>query len=518
MSATASTSESLSVPAEMDSTKKHIRGSTLLLIGRGVSLAANFAVQILTVRYLTKSDYGAFAYALSLVSLGSSAAVFGLDKTITRFVPIYQEEGDYDKLFGSIIMMVGTILGIGLALMLLVFGFQGVLTGRVINDEQAVALLIILIALSPIQALDSLLVGMFAIFASPKAIFFRRYVLGPGLKLAAVVLLILSKQGVRFLSYGYLLAGVVGVVVYILVLIHFLRNQGLLARFNLRSIKMPFREIFGFSIPLLSSDLVFLMRGSLVVVMLEYFNSTIDVATYRAVVPVARLNQIVLQSFTFLFMPLASRMYARKDKSGINHLYWQTAIWIAVITFPIFSVSFGLAKPLTVLLFGQRYANSAVILALLSLGYYFNAALGFNALTLRVFGKVRYIVVIDILALVVSTGINLILIPRYGALGGAIGSSGTLIIHNMLNHLGLLFGTGIRLFQWQYIKVYSVILLGALGIILFQWFFDPSIFIGVLLATLVSLLVVGLNRKSLDVENTFPEVLRFPLIKRLLIK
>lgn len=518
MSATTSATEAISGAAERDSTKKHIRGSSLLLIGRGISLAANFAVQVLTVRYLTKGDYGAFAYALSLVSLGSSVAVFGLDKTITRFVPIYQEEGDYDKLFGSMIMMVGTILSIGLALMLLVFGLQGILAERFINDQQAVALLIILIALSPVQALDSLLVGMFAIFASPKAIFFRRYVLAPGLKLSAVILLILSQQGVRFLSFGYLLAGIIGITLYTVILIQHMRGQGVFERFNLRSIKMPFREIFGFSVPLLSSDLVFLMRSSLVVVMLEYFNSTIDVATYRAVVPVARLNQVVLQSFTFLFMPLASRLYARKDKDGINHLYWQTAIWIAVITFPIFAVSFGLAEPLTVLLFGERYAQSAVVLALLALGYYFNAALGFNALTLRVYGKVRYIVAIDIFTLVASVAISLILIPRFGAFGGAIGTCATLILHNILNHLGLLFGTGIKLFQWEFLKVYAVILSGALGIILFQWMLDPSIYIGVLLSAIVSLLVIGINRKSLDVENTFPEILRFPLVKKLLAK
>jgi O-antigen/teichoic acid export membrane protein len=517
MDATTSRSEVISTIPERDSTTKHIRGSSLLLIGRGISLVASFAIQVLTVRYLSKSDYGAFAYALSLVSLGSSVAVFGLDKTITRFVPIYQEERDYNKLFGSIIMMVGTILSIGLALILVVFGFQGFIAQSFINDQQAVALLLILIPLSAVQALDSLLVGMFAIFASPSAIFFRRYVLGPGLTLSAVVLLILSQEGVRFLSYGYLCAGILGITLYSFILIRHMRSQGLLAHFNLRSIKMPFREIFGFSVPLLSSDLVFLMRGSLVVVMLEYFNSTTDVATYRAVVPVARLNMVVLQSFTFLFMPLASRMFARKDDSGINNLYWQTAIWITVITFPIFAVSFGLARPLTVLLFGERYVQSGIVLALLSLGYYFNAALGFNALTLRVYGKVRYIVMIDFLTLLASAGISLILIPRFGAVGGAIGTCGTLIVHNILNHVGLLFGTDIKLFQWQYLKVYSVILFGALSIFLFQWLLKPSIFIGVFIAALISLVVVGINRKSLDIENTFPEILRFPLVRRLLV-
>ena len=114
-------SETSAEPVKLD-TKKHLRGSTLLLAGRVIALVTNFAVQVLTVRYLSKSDYGSFAYVLSLASLGSSIVVFGLDKTITRFGPIYQERGDYPKLFGTIIMMVSTILSLGFFLILLVFG------------------------------------------------------------------------------------------------------------------------------------------------------------------------------------------------------------------------------------------------------------------------------------------------------------------------------------------------------------------------------------------------------------
>src|SRR5512141_3225083 len=121
--------------------KQHLRGSTLLLAGRVIAMAGNFAVQILIVRYLSKSDYGAFAYVMSLISLGSSLTVFGLDKTITRFVPIYQEKGEYHKLFGAIIMMVSTILSIGFFLVMLVFALKGVIAGTLVKDQLAVQLL-----------------------------------------------------------------------------------------------------------------------------------------------------------------------------------------------------------------------------------------------------------------------------------------------------------------------------------------------------------------------------------------
>jgi O-antigen/teichoic acid export membrane protein len=87
-----------------ETTRKQIRGSSLLLLGRFLSLGINFGIQVLIVRYLSKADYGAFAYALSIVSLGASIVTFGLDRSITRFIPIYEEDGEYDKLWGTIVM------------------------------------------------------------------------------------------------------------------------------------------------------------------------------------------------------------------------------------------------------------------------------------------------------------------------------------------------------------------------------------------------------------------------------
>lgn len=499
-----------------DTTRNHIRGSSLLLLGRFVSLGLNFFVQVLTVRYLTKQDFGAFSYGLSVASMGASIVLFGLDKAVSRFVPIYQERGRIARVFGALILMIGSIIGLGLALVMLVFGLQSVLLDTIVSDPLSLSLLLILIALAPVQALDSLFQGVLAVFASPSAIFFRRYLLGPGLKLGAVLLVLLVQGDVFLLAFGYLIGGLLGTVVYVAMIIQLLRESGLLARFNPRQVDWPVRETFSFSIPLLTTDVVYILRSSAIVVLLEFFRGTRDVAEFKAVIPLAGLSLVVMQSFKFLYTPLAARLFAHDERSGINDLYWRTAIWIAVFTFPIFAMTFALAKPLTVLIFGARYAQSGVILALLSLGNYFNAAVGFNSYTLRVYGKVRYIVVIDVVAALIGLGLSLWLISDYGALGAAIGTCLALIIHNLLNHVGLLFGTGIDLFQWQYIKVYASIIIASGGLLLFQNIFNPSIIVSGGLLLLISLFIIRLNRAELNVEEMFPEVRRVPLLRPLL--
>jgi len=501
------------IRATNQATKKHLRGSTLLLSGRIIAMAANFVVQLLIVRYLSKSDYGAFAYALSIISLGSSLAVFGFDKTVTRFIPMYQERGEYHKVLGSVIMMVSAVFSLGFFLVLLVFGLRGWIAESLISDPLAANILLLLIFLAPIQALDSLLVGMLAVFSKPSSIFFRRYILGPSLRISVVLLLIFFQSNVYFLSIGFIVAGVLGITIYYGILMRDLRKQEIWKHFNIQKIKFPIKEVFGFSIPLFTSSFVFMVRSHLVVVLLEYFRSTLDVAAFRAVQPVSDLNTTVIQTFALLFMPTMARMYASEDQESMDNLYWQSAVWIAVISFPIFLLTFSLAQPLTLLLFGERYAQSGGIMAVLAFGYYFNAALGFNADTLRIYGRLRYTVIIDFVATFISVGLNLILIPRYGVMGAAIGTCGTLVLYNILNHIGLKFATKINLFAWRYIRVYLSIILGTLGLAALQIWLALPIYIGILLAGIISLVVLLLNRDVLNIEHTFPELLRFRLVQ-----
>ena len=57
--------------------RKQVRGSTLLLMGRCIALLINLAVQVITVRYLAKEEYGAFAFGISM--LAAEGAPKGVD-------------------------------------------------------------------------------------------------------------------------------------------------------------------------------------------------------------------------------------------------------------------------------------------------------------------------------------------------------------------------------------------------------------------------------------------------------
>jgi O-antigen/teichoic acid export membrane protein len=494
---------------------RQLRGSSLLLTGRVLALGLGFLSQVLVVRYLPKADFGAFAYALSLVALGEAVVTLGLDRADTRFISIYDERRDYARFFGTIVMELITVACLGAALVLLVHGLQGWLAGTLISSQKAISLLLILIALSPLQALDRLLMSLFAVLSNPRAIFFRTYVLAPGLRLAVVLLLIASHSPVWFLAAGYVVTGAAGTLLYSALLVRLLRARGILAHFNLRRLKLPVAAVFGFALPLLTTDLVYVVMHTFDTLLLGRYHDTTEVAAFRVVLPVANLNTVVFQSFTLLFVPLAARLFERGDREGLQDLYWTTAIWLAVISFPVFMVTSVLAQPVAVLLFGTRYADSGTYLALLSVGYYFQAALGFNGLTIQVFGKIRYSVVVNVLAAAYNAAINWVLIPRHGALGAAIGTGSALIVHNLLKQAGLRLGTGITVFDWRYLRVYAVIAGCAVAFGLVEALLSPPFLVGLALAGVASAVVLAANRAMLRVGAVFPEILRVPLLRRI---
>jgi len=501
--------------AAIEDEARHFRGSTLLVLGRFVGLGLDFVTQVLIVRALARTDYGAFAFALSVSSLAATVGLLGLDKTISRFVPIYEQTGDQRRLAGSLLVAVSTVAFLGVAMLLAMIGLSTALGAELVENELARRLLLILFLLAPISALDSLLLSCFAIFGSARSIALRRHIVGPLLQLGAVALVLIAGQPPEALAIGYVLAGVLGVGLFALRLLGILRDRGIIDRIRRRDIILPTGALFRFSLPLLSSDIVFLLRTSAVVILLQYLATSTEVAAYGAVLPLAKQNLLVYQSFSFLFVPAAARLFARHEGERLHDLYWRTSAWIAVATFPAFALTLSLAEPLTTLLFGPRYADAGAVLAVLAVGHYVNAALGFNALTLRVQGAVKLIVAVDVASAIVNIAASVILIERFGALGAAIATSATLVIQNVLYQAGLVRGP-IGWPEPRALGVYVQLGLIAGALLVVQKVLDPPFIAGLLLAGAASVLVIGLNRATLRLDVYFPELRKIPGLSRVL--
>ncbi|GAB5443923.1 MAG: hypothetical protein Fues2KO_42720 [Fuerstiella sp.] len=486
--------------------KKLIRGSSLLTLGRVIAVLLNFIVQVVLVRCLAKADYGAFAYGLAVVSMGASVAVFGLGRTLNRFAPMFQEQRQFGRMAGTVLLTLICVSGIGVGLVLLVWGTQAFISDHLVSDPRSMMLMVVLIPLVPLRALDSIFDEMFATFARPKDLFVRRHLIGPLLKMMAVVPLLFVHSNARWLAVSFVVCGCVGTFYSAVVLWQVLRKANLLQHFQRKQIDVPAREIFGFSVPMMSTDLLVIVRGSLVTLVLEFCHGAVGVAAFRAVLPVARLNSFVADSFRLLFSPLISRMFARGENDSIDDVFWRTAAWIAVGTFPLFLACVCLDEWITTTLFGREYADSGEILSLLACGFYVSAVLGLNNEILKAHGYVGRIFRTDMLTVAAAVLLNFWLVPTGGAIGGAISTVIVLLMRPIGNQI-----TIFRLKLMQHtdgpcLRLFAVLL----GIALIAWLFPNYVidtFTVRLSVTLIGSLAALLAAMPvLELRTMFPEV------------
>jgi O-antigen/teichoic acid export membrane protein len=492
-----------------------VRGSTLLLVARVIAQAAEFGLQLFFVHYLAKSDYGALAYALSIILLLRAVALFELPVTLARFLPIYREERREGALLGSVLMSFGIVAGLGVLIAVALDAGLLLLDLEPTDDRDALVVLSILVLVVPLEALDILLTSLFATFASPRAIFIRQAIVGPGLKFALAVGIVATQAGLVSVALGYAVIDLICLAIYGALFVLFLRRQAALAPLRRRRLSFPVRTTLGFAAPLLASTLVWILMESSDAILLGYFHSTEEVAAFRAVLLVAALNQGVTFTFALLYTPMLARLYARGAWAEMRDFYWRSTLWVTVLSFPVFLLTFSFASATTPGVLGERYADSAPIMAVLALGYFFHCSLGFNGLTLRVFGKLRYTVSVDVAAAVVNVLVNLLLIPRWGAVGAAVGTSGTMLVHNVAKQYGLWRYTGVGLFARRYLHTYLSLFGIAAALLLLQSVLSPSLALALAVTVAAALAVVWTNRGALEVDAMFPELRRWPLMRAL---
>jgi O-antigen/teichoic acid export membrane protein len=249
--------------------------------------------------------------------------------------------------------------------------------------------------------------------------------------------------------------------------------------------------------------------------LLGYYSDMSSVALYQVVIPLVALNTQAAQSFGILFEPAASRLVARHDRSGLDHLYWRAALWVAVLSFPGFAISFAAAEPLTVLLYGDRYALAAPILSLLAIGTFIDASAGFNDATLRVAGKVRWLMGVNAVGASLNVVLNLLLIPRMGALGAGIATGTALFVYSLMKQICLWRATGVHGLHPAYARPYGVLALATGGLVILRIGWGDQLWILIPGVALAVLAVVWVARATLSISDTFPELARWPLLKRI---
>ena len=147
----------------------------------------------------------------------------------------------------------------------------------------------------------------------------------------------------------------------------------------------------------------------------------------RFVVLIQFANQGVSQSV----QPRLAEALAVGDRATANHLYRTATGWLVLVTWPI-NLLVMLFAPLYLGVFGAGYRAGADVVAVLAGAMLVATGCGMVDMVLAMAGRTSWNLVNILVALGVTIGLDILLIPRLGALGAAIGLACAMVANNVL--------------------------------------------------------------------------------------
>jgi O-antigen/teichoic acid export membrane protein len=156
-----------------------------------------------------------------------------------------------------------------------------------------------------------------------------------------------------------------------------------------------------------------------------------DAAVYTAATRFLVVGQLGIQAVQMTVSPQFGRLFARRDLDGARRVYKTATMWTMTFAWPLYIVT-GAAVGLVIPVFGADYDAGANVTIILSAAMLVATACGGVDAVLLMSGRSWLSLGNAVITLAVNVGLDLLLIPKYGILGAAIGHATSLALRNIM--------------------------------------------------------------------------------------
>lgn len=391
-----------------------VTNTAIASAGRIISIVSGIIATALLTRYLGVSQYGIYAFLLSLGALLQIGADFGLYLTLTREIARSPEREQ--SLYSSIASLRGVLLGAaflcGLIVLLAIPQYRGLWLPFVIFSAGLSA-----------QSFSQLLMGVY----QAKSHVWQAAVgdlVGRGLQLVGIIFFpLLGRQlsphlpAVAYMAVTFALGALAAYMVHALLLPK-VRPWRLTLSWD------TWKRIAKVSWPLGAMLIVNAVYFRIDIIMLSYLRSDIEVGWYGLAYRIIESGLFFPAMFGGLLLPHMSnalqeqRVRARKMLYQSLYAISLAAVWTVVVLVVY-------AEPIVLFLSGSSFLPAASLLQVLSLALgvmFFGNIFGFSLVAL---GRQKQLMYLYCFLAVGNFIANLIWIPLYGPLAAAWTTVGT---------------------------------------------------------------------------------------------
>lgn len=407
---------------------RHGAGSAAI---QALNRVLGLALGIILARGLGVRGYGIYAYAFAIMSLLTVAGEAGVPWLLTREVAASLARERWGLLRGAVtrgrqlVLVVSTIISaIGLVVL---WRLVGRVSAETIWTTGIMLLVLPLATLAKTAA--AVMRGLHQAVVGQAVDLLLR----PALALLAVGGMFLVFPGLRYPQYAMtaqLGAAFIVVIVGIWALGRLLPDQARTAEAEYRT-----REWLKSAVPFLVIGGAGIINNQTDIIMLGWFRDAREVGIYRVATQGGVFVSFFLQAATAVLAPHFARMYASRDIARLRQLYRKSTLLIFLASLPVALILVTAGERLIFVIFGSAYSDAALPLAILAGGYLVNGVFGPVGLLLLMVGRERVTARLLWLSAILNIVLNLALIPRYGAAGGALSTAFTVALyHAMLRY------------------------------------------------------------------------------------
>lgn len=453
-----------------NSMKSITMGASIIILGTIIASVIGLFNQILLGRILGPTDYGLFSLGISIMTIFCVLPHFGLGQGLTQYIPYNIKLKNNWKIKKAINFSMKFTIIVGIVVSVLLFLFSDIIAVKIFNNyELGLIIKAFSIALT-FWALHNTIGSLTQAFKSPKYYVYIENILMPLIQISIFILLYLMGYKLFGAVIGFIISSIFGALSYIYIArnklcrkLEYPNNNNY--KINTDNVEV---ELIKLSFPLFLAGFTFMFMQYPDKLILGAFTNPFDVGLYTAAFTLASLVLIIYSGFSFNFRPVLSEYYAEKNYIDMEKLNSSCTKWLFLITFPIVVYIIIYSKEIIGIIYGNLYLNASVPLSILALGIAMNGLTGLTGETLISIKKTKLNFYSEIIGAVSNLMLNILLIPFFGILGAAIGTSLSFVFKNIISFLFVYKNLKFNPYNLDYIKIiiYSSILLILINFIL----------------------------------------------------
>jgi O-antigen/teichoic acid export membrane protein len=156
-----------------------------------------------------------------------------------------------------------------------------------------------------------------------------------------------------------------------------------------------------------------------------------DAAIYTAATRFLVVGQLGGGAIANAATPQLGEQLAIGDTGAARTLYRTATAWLMLLVWPLYLTCAVFAGPMMAL-FGRGYAAGTTVVLVLTGAMLVATGCGMVDMVLSMSGRTSWNLMNILLALTVNVGVDLLLIPRIGITGAAIGWAAAIVVNNLV--------------------------------------------------------------------------------------